>query len=72
MPRQLVVKVTAPPQGGRANEALISVLSESLGIAKSQIVLQRGQRSRNKLVLLGMDVLAYQNWVETVPIIGKE
>ena len=33
----LKVAVTAPPQDGRANEALIEVLHEALGVRRSQV-----------------------------------
>lgn len=44
------IKIKAPPLEGRANEALIEFLSETLGIAKSKIEIIRGHTSRQKLV----------------------
>jgi len=44
------VKVHAPPVGGAANEELIEVLSEKLGIKKSAIRILRGESSKNKVV----------------------
>jgi uncharacterized protein (TIGR00251 family) len=46
----LRLRVTAPPEGGKANEAVISLLAEALGVAKSQISIVRGHSSRDKLV----------------------
>ena len=46
----LKVKVRAPPEGGRANEELIEVLAKHFGVKKSQVVILRGYRSREKLV----------------------
>ena len=46
----LRLRVTAPPEGGKANEAVISLLAEVLGVAKSQISILQGYASRNKLV----------------------
>ncbi|GAB4418448.1 MAG: DUF167 family protein [Thermodesulfovibrionales bacterium] len=46
----LKVKLTAPPVGGAANEQLIKVLSEELGIKKSLIHIVRGLASRQKVV----------------------
>ncbi|MDR2957615.1 MAG: DUF167 domain-containing protein [Coriobacteriales bacterium] len=68
----LVVRVKAPPVDGRANIALIGILADSLGLAKSQIELLRGKRSRNKLLGLGMGDEAYRQWAMTVPIVDKE
>jgi uncharacterized protein (TIGR00251 family) len=44
------IKLNAPPVGGAANEELIEVLSEELGIKKSSIKILRGMSSRNKVV----------------------
>ena len=46
----LRVRVTAPPVEGRANEALLRLLSDALGVPKSSLDIVRGQRSREKLV----------------------
>lgn len=48
----LKVAVTAPPQDGRANEALVEVLREWLGMKRSQVELAGGATSRNKLFLI--------------------
>ena len=48
----LKVAVTAPPQDGRANKALISVLSEALGLKRSQLSLVGGDSSRDKKFLV--------------------
>ncbi len=44
----LRAKVTAVPEDGKANEALIKLLSQTLHIAKSRICLVRGAASRTK------------------------
>ena len=46
----LRVRVTAPPEDGKANAAVIVLLAESLGIARSRVRLTRGHASRDKLV----------------------
>jgi uncharacterized protein (TIGR00251 family) len=48
----LKVAVTAPPQDGRANEALVAVLREALGLKRSQIELIAGATSRDKKFLI--------------------
>jgi uncharacterized protein (TIGR00251 family) len=48
----LKVAVTAPPEDGRANAALIEVLSDCLGLKQSQIELINGATSRNKVFLI--------------------
>ena len=46
----LLVSVTAPPQDGRANAALLELLAEALGVAKSRLRIVRGHTGRDKVV----------------------
>ena len=48
----LKVAVTAPPQDGRANEALAEVLRAALGLKRSQLELVGGATSRDKRFLV--------------------
>ncbi len=48
----LKVAVTAPPEDGRANQALVEVLREALGLKRSQVELLSGATSRDKRFLL--------------------
>jgi len=45
----LRVRVTAAPEGGEANRAVIGLLADALGVAPSRIELVRGATSRDKL-----------------------
>ncbi|HLP34390.1 MAG TPA: DUF167 domain-containing protein [Amoebophilaceae bacterium] len=45
----LHIRVTAPPEKGKANQAIAALLSKALGIPKSSIQLVQGATSRNKL-----------------------
>lgn len=47
---RVLVKVRAKPQDGAANEAVLDLLSDALGIATSRLRLLRGATSREKLV----------------------
>jgi uncharacterized protein (TIGR00251 family) len=48
----LVVAIKAPPVDGKANEAIIDVLSESLNWKRSRIRLVSGDSSRTKRFLI--------------------
>jgi uncharacterized protein (TIGR00251 family) len=48
----LKVAVTAPPQDGRANQALAEVLREALQLKRAQVELMRGHASREKVFLI--------------------
>jgi uncharacterized protein len=51
----LRVWVNAPPVEGRANAALIKLLSETLDIPKSYLSIKRGLGSKNKIIeVIGM------------------
>lgn len=43
------VRVTAAPEGGEANRAVIALLAGALGVAPSRVELARGAASRDKL-----------------------
>jgi len=51
----LKARVTAPPEGGKANAALVRLLAKRWKLAKSDIVLLAGETSRRKSLLLRGD-----------------
>lgn len=56
---RLLVRLAAAPVDGSANKALASVLAATYGLARSQVVILRGEKSREKDVLLrGADAAA--------------
>ncbi len=46
------MSVTAPPEDGRANAALVEVLRDWLGMKRSQVELASGATNRNKVFLI--------------------
>ncbi len=44
----LKVKVTAAPEDGRANAAVVALLAKELNVPKAAITLESGHASRNK------------------------
>ena len=52
---ELLLKVTAPPEDGKANAAVCKLLAKALGVPKSAVCVTRGETSRHKTV--GIDVL---------------
>jgi uncharacterized protein len=44
----LKVRVAAPPEGGRANAALVKLLAETLGVPAASVELVAGESSRTK------------------------
>lgn len=50
---KLLVKVRCKPQEGAANDAVLRLLAQALGLAPSRITLLRGATSREKLFQIG-------------------
>lgn len=46
----LRIRLTCPPDQGKANEELVEFLAEVLGVAKSRIEIVAGEHGREKLV----------------------
>ena len=52
----LRVAVTAVPERGRANAAVVALISEALGVARTQVTIAVGHSSSRKLVQIdGLD-----------------
>jgi uncharacterized protein (TIGR00251 family) len=63
----LKIAVTAPPEDGRANDALIEALRDTFGLKRSQIALISGQTSRDKKFLIrGMTKAELESLVLTL------
>ena len=45
-----VVKVKEPPEEGRANQAVVRLLAEHLGVPQRQVRILGGFKSRNKII----------------------
>ena len=48
--RLVQIKVRAKPEGGKANDAVIDLLAQALGVAPSRLELLRGATGRDKQV----------------------
>ena len=46
------VYVTVVPEGGKATAAVVKLLAKALGVAKTRLVLLRGETSRDKVFRL--------------------
>ena len=47
---RLKLRIAAPALDGRANDALVAFVAETLGVAKSRVVVAKGAQSREKLL----------------------
>jgi uncharacterized protein len=60
---ELLVKVTAAPDKGKANAAIVSLLAGEMGVPKSAFEQVAGETSRNKRFRLASHVDAVQDWL---------
>ncbi len=58
--RRLVVKVTAPPDKGKANASIIKLLARALGAPKSTLSVSTGETARLKTITIGGDPAALE------------
>jgi hypothetical protein len=49
-PPVLSIRTTAPPEDGRANDAILALLAAALGRPRSALTLLRGATGRDKLI----------------------
>ena len=46
----LLVRVTAPPEGGKANAAVCRLIAKALGVPPSRVAVMRGAAAREKVL----------------------
>jgi len=61
----LKVYVTAPPESGRANDAVVETIAEWLGVKRRQVEIVSGATNRQKVLRITGAVLSAQH-----PVIG--
>jgi uncharacterized protein len=65
------VRVAAPPEGGRANEAVVRLLADALSLPRDAVTLVSGHGARDKVVQLnGLDSSQVERLLFTAA--GKE
>ena len=47
---RLKIRISAPPEGGKANEAIRRLLAKTLGIRQGQVHITSGRASQEKLI----------------------
>ena len=63
---RLKVRVSAPPEGGKANHAICRIIADALGLKPGAIAIERGHASAEKtLRVRGVDVALVQAQIRT-------
>jgi uncharacterized protein (TIGR00251 family) len=61
------VQVSAPPEDGKANAAVLRVLASALALKSDQVQILRGQANPRKIVgINGIDEAALKAWVQSL------
>jgi uncharacterized protein (TIGR00251 family) len=68
----LAVKVTAPPDKGKANKAVIETVAKAAGLPKSALSLVSGETERNKVLLVTGNPAGLEAWMALNVNAGKE
>ena len=53
---RLKIRIAAAPEDGKANEELRSFLAKTLGLRKNDIIIESGEKSRQKTLRLPLSV----------------
>lgn len=64
---EIWVRVTAPPDGGKANRAVCKVVASSLGVPKTAVSVTAGRTSRRKRLALEADAEKVARWMAALP-----
>jgi hypothetical protein len=63
----LLVRVTAPPVEGAANNAVVAALADAFGLARRDVLVVSGRNSRRKTVeLAGLDAAAVRARLDAI------
>ena len=67
------VRVAAPPEGGRANEAVVRFLADTLGLPRRDVAIVAGHSGRDKIVsLAGIEPEETERRLVSVTAAGKD
>lgn len=64
--KEVLIRLKAQPEKGKANNELIKFLSKALGLSRQEIKLTRGQTARHKTLSLPLEAL------EKIKTIGEK
>ena len=64
----LYIKIAAPPVKGKANAVLLTFLSDTLGVSKSRLSIEKGATSRIKVITIeGMSQEEVKEFIGGLP-----
>lgn len=67
-----VLRVSAPPDKGKANAAVAKLVAKELGVAKSRVSIVRGETARTKVLSIEGDSKQVEEWLAGLPDLAGE
>lgn len=64
---EVQVRVTAPPDGGKANKAVCKLVAASLGVPKTAVEVTGGATSRHKRLAVASSQVQLGDWMASLP-----
>lgn len=64
---EVQVRVTAPPDGGKANKAVCKLVAASLGVPKTAVEVTGGTTSRHKRLAVAASQVQLGDWLASLP-----
>ncbi|WP_346686180.1 DUF167 domain-containing protein [Enteroscipio rubneri] len=66
--REVCVRVTAPPDGGKANKAVCKLVADALSVPKSRVEVASGHTARRKRLAVEADAASIEAWIAGLPV----
>ena len=66
--REVCVRVTAPPDGGKAKKAVCKLVADALSVPKSRVEVASGHTARRKRLAVEADAASIEAWIAGLPV----
>lgn len=67
---EVALRVTAPPDKGKANKAVCKLIASELGVPKSGVEVKRGDTSHHKILQIDCDQSVVDAWVKSLEVMA--
>ena len=68
--REVALRVTAPPDKGKANKAVCKLIAFELGVPKSGVEVKRGDTSHHKILQIACDQGVVDAWMQSLEVLA--